>query len=106
MTKKLQGFSKTLFNVLEESDDRNAVFEALANHTSDIIRSLAAGTIVYNKRLSLAQKLQMMRRFAADPNMSVKEDAWYFLRPYLVEDLEKSFKLLIPWVKDKDPNIY
>ncbi|NET56594.1 MAG: DNA alkylation repair protein [Symploca sp. SIO2E6] len=105
VTKKLQGFGKALFNVLEKCDDRNAVFEALANHTSDIIRSLAAGTVAYNQHLSLPQKLQMMRRFATDPNMSVKEDAWYFLRPYLVEDLEKSFELLIPWVKDKDPNI-
>jgi len=40
---QLKGFSETIFNMLEECDNRDAVFEALANHTSDNIRSLSAG---------------------------------------------------------------
>ncbi len=102
---QLKGFGETIFNILEKCDNRDAVFEALANHTSDKIRSLSACSISYNKRLSLPKRLQVMRRFATDRNMSVKEDAWYFLRPYLIEDLKKSFELLIPWVKNEDPNI-
>jgi len=64
-----------------------------------------AGSISYNKGLSLPKRLEVMRRFATDRNMSVKEYAWYFLRPYLIADLPKSFELLIPWVQNPDPNI-
>ncbi|MBC6479917.1 MAG: DNA alkylation repair protein [Hormoscilla sp. GM7CHS1pb] len=102
---QLKGFSETIFNMLEECDNGDAVFEALANHTSDKIRCLSAGSIAYNKGLSLPKRLEVMRRFATDRNMSVKEYAWYFLRSYLIEDLPKSFELLIPWVKNEDPNI-
>ncbi len=105
ITKRLKGIGEALFHALAQLDDRSAVFEAFASHTSDTVRAWAAYAVAADKGLSLPERLLLMRRFAVDRNMSVKECAWDAMRPYLVEDLEKSFQLLISWVKDKDANV-
>jgi 3-methyladenine DNA glycosylase AlkC len=70
-----------------------------------MVRAWMAFYIAANSHLDLSSRLKMMRKFADDSSMSVKECAWVSLRPYLVKDLTTSFQLLIPWVQDKDPNI-
>ncbi|WP_414562073.1 MULTISPECIES: DNA alkylation repair protein [unclassified Anabaena] len=103
--KRLQGIGEALFHVLKECDNRLSVFEFLANHPSDMVRDWACFTVAADKFLSLPERLQATRRFAGDGNMSVRECAWESLRSYLVEDLEYSLNLLLPWVKDPDLNI-
>ncbi|GCL48177.1 MULTISPECIES: DNA alkylation repair protein [Microcystis] len=105
ITKRLKGIGEMLFQSLEKEENRTEIFEILANHTSDMVRAWAAFSIAANQTLSLRQRLEIMVRFAADGSVSVRECAWYALRPYLVEDLAHSFDLLTEWVKDQDPNI-
>ncbi len=105
ISKRLKGIGKTLFQALEESENSSAIFETFANHTSDMVRAWSVYSISANQNLLLTQRLKMIRRFATDRSVSVRECAWDSLRPYLVKNLAESFELLIPWVKDEDPNI-
>jgi 3-methyladenine DNA glycosylase AlkC len=105
ITKRLKGVGELLFQALNKEENRTDIFESFAVHTSDMVRAWAAFIIAADQALSLTQRLEIMQRFAADCNISVKENAWSSLRPFLVEDLTTSFHLLIPWVKDEDPNI-
>ncbi|NER25554.1 MAG: DNA alkylation repair protein [Symploca sp. SIO1C2] len=103
--KRLKGIGELLFESFENYENRLAIFETLVNHPSDMVRGWMAFYIAANHHLYFSDRLEMMRRFAEDSSMSVRECAWASFRPYLVEDLTTSFQLLIPWVKDKNPNI-
>lgn len=105
ITTRLKEIGKAFFHTCTLSENRSYVFEALASHPSDMARAWACFAVAADQRLSLPERLPTMRRFAADRTVSVRECAWDALRPYLVKDLEKSFELLVPWVKDTDANI-
>lgn len=105
ITKRLKGMGEILFQALEKEEKGTNIWESLSNHPSDMVRAWAAFIITANQSLLLPQRLQIMRRFAADSSVAVRECAWDALRLYLVEDLSTSFRLLIPWVQDEDPNI-
>jgi 3-methyladenine DNA glycosylase AlkC len=101
--KRLQRIGEALFHVLTECDNRLLLFEYLVNHPSDMVRDWACFTVAADK--FLPERLQATRRFAGDRNTSVRECAWESLRPFLAKDLECSLSLLVPWVKNQDPNI-
>jgi len=103
--KRLKGIGELLFNAFENDEYCFTIFETLVNHPSDMVRGWMAFYIAANHHLYLSDRLEIMRRFAEDSSMSVRECAWLSLRPYLVEDLTTSFQLLIPWVQGQDPNI-
>lgn len=80
------------------------VFERLATHRSDVARELAAYSI-RAQELDLEERLERMRRFAADAHMAVRECAWEAMRPHLVKELERALVLLEPWTVDTDANV-
>lgn len=80
-------------------------FEKLATHNSDLVRAWAALAVGANVVLPFADRLRVMRRFAADSAMGTRECAWDSWRPHFVRDIEGSIPLLEPWVRDEDPNI-
>jgi 3-methyladenine DNA glycosylase AlkC len=94
-----------LFAAIKNRDDGDAIFEALATHAADVPRSLAAYAVMADQSLTLSKRLKGSRRFAADPNMVVRETAWDSYRPYLAKELRKGIKLLERWAVDKDANI-
>jgi 3-methyladenine DNA glycosylase AlkC len=105
VSRRHKDVAEILADRLEDHPGRFAIYENLASHTSDIVRAWAALIVTYDKKLGLQERLKAARRFAADGNMSVRENAWDSFRPYLPEDLDKSFRLLENWALDNDPNI-
>lgn len=84
---------------------RERLFERLATHGSDRVRSLAAYSVTADEELALAQRLAVARRFAADRAMSVRECAWDSFRPWLARELGRGLRLLEPWVRDRDEGV-
>lgn len=75
ITKRLKGIGEMLFLALEKDEKRAGIFEFLASHTSDMVRAWAAFSIAADQALSLPQRLEIMRMFAADSSVSVRECA-------------------------------
>jgi 3-methyladenine DNA glycosylase AlkC len=61
--------------------------------------------VAADERLPLAKRLDLARRFAADPHMAVREAAWDSFRPHLAKDLARGIRLLRAWVKEPDANL-
>jgi len=85
--------------------DRSPIFGALASHPSDSVRCWAAYIVGLNQRLSIEEKLESIRPFAADGHFGVREIAWMAVRESITKELEKSMELLTDWVRDSDANI-
>jgi 3-methyladenine DNA glycosylase AlkC len=81
------------------------ISERLATHPSDLARQWAAMQIGLDSTLTLAARLEQVRRFAADPHFGVREIAWLAVRDAVAADLEMALELLHPWVLDADPNL-
>lgn len=76
----------------------------LASHCSDLARQWAALQVGFD-HLSLAERLQCIRPFAADPHFGVREFAWMAVRDAVAAELDLALELLAPWVKAEDPNL-
>ena len=92
-------------HVALHADRRERLFERLASHRSDRVRSLVAYSITADEELPLAKRLAVAKRFAADRAMSVRECAWDSFRPWLARDLARGLRLLEPWVRDRDEGV-
>jgi 3-methyladenine DNA glycosylase AlkC len=98
--------------------------ERLATHKSDLVRQWAcyavnadafAGTASGRHRRprdlsgairhSVADRIGWTERFAADPNMSVREAAWMAVRPHVANDLSSAMLILTELAGSSDPNI-
>ncbi len=119
--------ARALHELTGHRADRDAVAHRLATHASDVARCWAAQWIPL-AGLPLAQQLQAVRRFAADPHFGVRELAWMAVRDAVAgpaparaapgpetapgdatsgtpDALDEALILLAPWVRDADPNI-
>ncbi len=105
VTKRLKGIGKALFLPTRNRTNREEIYEALASHTSDMVRVWASFMIAADADMPLNHRLDVTRRFAADPSVAVRECAWDSFRPYIVADLTLGLSLLQSWVRDPDPNI-
>ena len=79
--------------------------DALARHPSDMVRAWAAFALAADESLDLTERLQRLRRFAADRSMATRECAWDSFRPYVARELDRGLELLRAWVVDDDPPI-
>jgi len=102
--KRHEHVARALYDLAEQREDRDAVAHALATHASDVARSWAAQWVMFSS-MSLARKLDAVRRFAADPHFGVRETAWMAVRDEISGELEQALALLAPWVRDPDENI-
>jgi 3-methyladenine DNA glycosylase AlkC len=82
-----------------------ALFSELAAHTSDIVRCWACYFVGGAPEMSLAQRLEQIRPFAADPHFGVREISWLVLRPAIAGELVPAIELLQAWTSDPDENI-
>jgi len=83
---------------------RNEVLDKLSTHRSDSVRCWAAYIIGFDK-LTLEQKLQKIRFFAADEHFGVREIAWMAVREHVASDLKKAVQILAHWARDDNANI-
>ena len=102
---RLIGYGEALFETLDSHPKQAEVFEALASHKSDMVRSWAAWMVAADRTLELPRRLEAVRRFAADPAGAVRENAWDSFRSYVAADLTQGLHLLEIWVRDPDPNV-
>lgn len=105
VTARQIGIGQALFDVLEDHPRRDEVFEALATHRSDMVRSWAAQVVRADDALSLEERLARTRRFATDESAAVREIAWDIVRPYVARNLDDGIEALGPWVHDDDPYV-
>jgi 3-methyladenine DNA glycosylase AlkC len=102
---RIEGIGTALHAAFQEHPTRAAVVESLATHSADTVRQWANYMIAADPNLSLAERLSVTRRFAANEHFGVRECAWMSVRPFLNAELEHGLALLQPWVHDPDPNI-
>lgn len=105
ITERLRLVGEDLHAMASSLPNREEVFEALAGHTSDMVRAWAAFMLTADATIPLSARLDRSRRFAADRSGATREIAWDSFRSYLATDLTMGLKLLEPWVSDPDPNI-
>ncbi len=105
VTKRLKGIGKAVFVATRDHPKRSEIHERMAGHKSDMVRAWAAFMLSADGSLSLSDRLNATRRFAADGSVGVRECAWDSFRHFVVADLDQGFKLLHPWVHDPDPNV-
>ena len=102
---RLIGYGEALFEACDRHPRRAEVFEALAGHKSDMVRSWAAWMVAADRNIELPHRLEAARRFAADRAGAVRENAWDSFRSYVAADLMQGLRLLESWVRDPDPNM-
>ena len=96
--------ARALYDMTAAHAQRDAVAHRLATHPSDAARSWAVQWLQFAGQ-PLAERLQGVRRFAADPHFGVREFAWMAVRDGVIADLEGALALLQPWVSDADENV-
>ena len=102
--KRHEHVARALFDLTEPRADRDEIAHALATHPSDFARAWAAQWVMFSS-LALPDKLQAVRRFAADPHFGVREIAWMAVRGEIASAVDDAVRLLLPWSLDADPNI-
>lgn len=99
-----QCIGKTLFDSSVYCGDQE-LFYLLKNHSSDLVRCWATYFVGYNPKLSIAEKLVMIKDFAGDKHFGVREICWMAVRKDIIENLEATLALLLEWTNDDDENI-
>lgn len=74
-------------------------------HRSDTVRQWAAVGVGLLPSLPLARRLELVRPFADDPHMGVREIAWLSVRPHLAAELEQAVALLSGWSREHSANL-
>ena len=79
--------------------------EVLAAHRSDVCRGIAGYAVGRMPRLSLKQRLSLIRPLADDPHSGVREWAWLGMRGSVATDVPTAIKQLEPWTQERSPNL-
>ncbi|CAO4838588.1 MAG: hypothetical protein CNLJKLNK_00021 [Holosporales bacterium] len=82
-----------------------ADIQALITHKSDTIRGIACYALAQETSFSLAQLLDYMKPFAADPHFGVREWAWLCVRSRVALDIDLALSLLQGWALDPCVNV-
>ncbi|MCR8845894.1 DNA alkylation repair protein [Paenibacillus sp. SC116] len=99
---------KLLYEALSAEEDvqqKAMRMESIWTHGSDSVRCWGCYMISANPDLSLQQKLEKMKRFAADKHFGVREIAWMAVRDHIARDLSSAIEILSVWTHDEDANI-
>lgn len=96
-----------LLEILSEKNNkaRSTHFISLATHKSDSVRCWTAYIIGLNHNLSIAEKLEQIKPFAADKHFGVREIAWMAVRESIIQKLTESIAILEKWTIEDDENI-
>lgn len=103
--RRMREVGAILHSAMQDHRQRDAIFESLATHRSDVVRSWAAFSVDANRSLSLTKRLKIMKRFATDSHMGVRECAWSAFRTHIKDSLDAGLKHLRKWVVHADENI-
>jgi len=104
ITQTIIAIGKTLLEESQKKND-NYLFESISTHKSDSVRCWATYLIGLDANLTIGQKLEGIRKFAADSHFGVREIAWMAVRPTIDAHLEEAIFILSRWATDNDPNL-
>jgi 3-methyladenine DNA glycosylase AlkC len=97
-----RAIAKALLHVIGDNADCS---RQLAGHRSDLARQWAALFAGLRPNLTLTERLQSARPFAADLHFAVREMAWLAVRDAVAADVPAALALLQPWSHESDPNL-
>lgn len=95
---------ESLCHSLKQNKD-NELFIKLKSHPSDSVRCWAAYIVGADSQLSIIQKLEEIKDFAADSHFGVREISWMAVRESVTEYLDEALKILEGWSKNEDANV-
>jgi 3-methyladenine DNA glycosylase AlkC len=78
----------------------DVVIGALAS-SSDTVRGWGAMAVGASRELSLDERLDLIRPFAADEHFAVREWAWLSVRPHVASHLFRALPALNEWVRSE-----
>ncbi len=103
--KKIAAIGKFLTGVFQGRKDTQAASTMLLGEVSDSARAWGGYLIGLHPGLTLAEKFQLIRPYAADTNMAVPEIAWLALREDFIGNQAETFAILKPFALDPDDHI-
>ena len=103
--KKIAAIGKFLTGIFTTRKDVTAASTLLLGEISDSARAWGGYLIGLNPSLSLAEKFELIRPYAADTNMAVPEIAWLALREQFIEKQAETLAILKVYVLDPDDHI-
>ncbi len=101
---KNAAIGKKFYSISQHYQD-DKIIPYLQAHVSDMLRCWACYSVVEAPELSLEQRFNAIRAFAADSHFGVREVAWMAIRPFIIQDLKPSLAILEAWVTSEDSNI-
>jgi 3-methyladenine DNA glycosylase AlkC len=103
--KRIATVAGVLSRALPSRRSFDQALTALQRHRSDVVRTWGCHLIGLRTVLNLTEKLTLIRPFAADPNMGVRECAWMAVREDIATQLSDAIRLLESFVREADPNL-
>lgn len=98
-------FSRLIGQTLEKvSDDALEVQSALTRLPSDVARCWAAH-MVGVRPLSIPEKLDAIKPYAADTHFGVREISFMAVKKDIAENVDAAIQHLIPWTQEQDSNV-
>lgn len=82
-----------------------ALLSLIQSHKADTIRCWGAYFIASDQSLPMTKLFDQIKPFAADTHFGVREIAWLSIRARIIQELEKSIKILSSWASHTDDNI-
>ena len=96
--------TKIIGQTFGQMTEDSKVYNALKNHTSDIVRCWACwGESLHHDDLN--ELLNAMKSYAADKHFGVREIVILATKERMIENLELAINILIPWTSSEDENI-
>jgi 3-methyladenine DNA glycosylase AlkC len=103
--KRITTVAGVLSRALPSRRSFDKALTALQCHRSDVVRTWGCHLIGLRTALNLTEKLELIRPFAADTNMGVRECAWMAVREDIATQLSDAIRLLESFVREADPNL-
>ena len=103
--KKTAAIGKFLTTIFTTRKSVETASELFLRETSDSARAWGAYLIGLNPELSLAEKFNLIRPYAADAHMNVPEIAWLALREEFIENQAEALTILKPFTLDQHDRI-
>lgn len=103
--KKIAFIGRFLTNIFQTRKEAEFASKSLLGEVSDSARAWGAYLIGLNPSLSLAEKFELIRPYAADSNTAVREIAWLAVREAFIGNLTETLEILRPFTLDPDDRI-
>ena len=103
--KKIACIGKFLTGIFPDRTQAEAASALLLKEVSDSARAWGGYLIGLHPTLSLTEKFELIRPYAADTNMAVPEIAWLAMREAFIANLSSTLSILRPFTIDPDDRI-